>query len=235
MPLRRVSSWSVGLVLVALVGVAWHVREARASQGSSPPALGTELRYVGRDPLTGMPARIDDRFIADIERAVERYGKDPGQPVPPPPAGPIDIASLTIERLGLRDAPMGRYGLDAYGRLDVPQDTATVGWNPAYNDLPGEGGSTFFAAHFEYGGRPGVFNRLSALRPGDGVEVALSDGTRHRYRVTSNIEYALGTIDMGALLHGREGAESITLMTCSGPANEGEYAFRTVVLAERVD
>jgi hypothetical protein len=24
-------------------------------------------------------------------------------------------------------------------------------------------------------------------------------------------------------------------MTCSGPANEGEYAHRTVVLAERLD
>ena len=75
----------------------------------------------------------------------------------------------------------------------------------------------------------------STLLPGDTIEVALTDGTLHRYRVTSTVEYALGTIDMGALLHGREGIESITLMTCSGPANEGEYAFRTVVLAERAD
>lgn len=205
------------------------------SQGVRATGLAAELRYVGRDPLTGMPARVDDRFISEVERSIERYGKDPGQPVQAPPPGAVDIVSVTIDQLGLRDAPVGRYGLDAYGRLDVPQDTSTVGWNPAYNALPGEGGATFFAAHFEYAGRPGVFNRLSALAPGDEIEVALSDGTRHRYRVTSNIEYALGTIDMGALLHGREGTESITLMTCSGPANEGEYAFRTVVLAERAD
>lgn len=208
---------------------------AAQSQSARATGLGAELRYVGRDPLTGMPARVDDRFIADAERAIERYGKDAGDPVPAPASGPVDVASMTIERLGLRDTPVGRYGLDAYGRLDVPQDAVTVGWNPAYNALPGEGGATFFAAHFEYAGRPGVFNRLSTLTAGDSVEVALSDGSRHSYRVTSTIEYALGTIDMGALLHGREGIESITLMTCSGPANEGEYAFRTVVLAERIE
>lgn len=204
-------------------------------QAARATGLGAELRYVGRDPLTGMAARVDDRFIAEVERSIERYGKDPGKPVPAPPAGSVDIASLTVARLSLLDAPVRRYGLDAFGRLDVPQDSSTVGWNPAYNSLPGDGGATFFAAHFEYAGRPGAFNRLSALVPGDEIEVALSDGTRHRYRVTSNSEYALGTIDMGALLHGREGRESITLMTCSGPANEGEYAFRTVVLAERAD
>jgi hypothetical protein len=223
-----------GLVAVALAA-AWAGDPAIHAQVSPGPGFGAELRYIGRDPLTGMPARVDDRFIAESERAIERYGKDPGQPVPPPPAGPVDIASITIARLGVSAAAVGRYGLDAYGRLDVPQDTTTVGWNPAFNTVPGQGGATFFAAHFEYAGRPGVFNRLSTLLPGDPIEVALTDGTVHRYRVTSTIEYALGTIDMGALLHGREGIESITLMTCSGPANEGEYAFRTVVLAERVD
>ena len=122
-----------------------------------------------------------------------------------------------------------------FGRLEVPQDTSTIGWNPAYCALPGEGGATFLAAHVSYGGRPGVFARLSTLRAGDEVEIMLNDGASHRYRVTSTIEYALGTIDMGALLKGREGIESITLMTCSGPPNEGEYAFRTVVLCGRVE
>jgi hypothetical protein len=65
--------------------------------------------------------------------------------------------------------------------------------------------------------------------------VTLSDGSVHRYRVTSVVEYELGTIDMGALLYAREGVESITLMTCSGPPSRGEYWYRTVVLAERVD
>ena len=116
-----------------------------------------------------------------------------------------------------------------------PLDNATVGWNPAWAAMPGSGRSTFFAAHFEYRGVPGVFFRLSTLKAGDIVEAVLSDGGVVRYRVTSTVDYALGTIDMGALLRGREGVESVVLMTCSGPADEGEYPSRTVVLGERVE
>ena len=197
--------------------------------------FGEELRYIGRDGLTGMPIRVDDVFIAETELAIERYGQDAREPQPPPPPGPIDIATVSIPKLGLNQTRTARFGLDAYGRLDVPQDTSTIGWNPAYCSLPGEGGTTFLAAHVSYGGRPGVFARLSTLTQGDAVTVALTDGTSHSYAVTSVVEYALGTIDMGALLHGREGFESITLMTCSGPPDEGEYAFRTVVLTVRSD
>jgi hypothetical protein len=197
------------------------------------PGFGEDLRYIGRDGRTGLPARVDDVFIYETERAIERYGQDARDPVPPPPPGPVDITSVSIEKLGLSRVRVGRYGLDAFGRLDVPQDTTTIGWNPAYCALPGAGGATFLAAHVRYQGRPGVFARLSTLVPGDGVTVALSDGSSHPYTVTSVVDYALGTIDMGALLRGREGFESITLMTCSGPENEGEFAFRTVVLAVR--
>lgn len=199
----------------------------------TPPGFGEGLRYVGRDGLTGMPARVNDRFIAETERAIERYGLDAREPVPPPVPGPVDIAWLTVARLGISRAGVARYGLDAYGRLDVPQDTSTVGWNPAYCQLPGNGGATFLAAHVYFGGRPGIFARLSTLAGGDSLEIGLNDGAVHAYRVTSVVDYALAAIDMGAILRGREGIESVTLMTCSGPPNEGEYAFRTVVLAER--
>lgn len=197
------------------------------------PGFGEQLRYVGRDGLTGMPARVDDHFIAETERAIERYGLDAREPVPPPAPGPVDIGWVTIERLGIMRARVARFGLDAYGRLDVPQDTTTVGWNPAYCALPGEGGATFLAAHVYFGGKPGIFARLSTLTSQDTIQIGLSDGSSHRYRVTSVVDYALGAIDMGAILRGREGMESVTLMTCSGPPNEGEYAFRTVVLTEK--
>lgn len=221
------------MLCAATAGYFVYGNEARAETTSV--GIAEQLRYIGRDPLTGLAAPVDDRFIAEVERAIERYGKDEGRPVPPPPVTGLDITTITVPKLGLNAAPVARFGLDAFGRLEVPQDTQHVGWNPEYNSLPGEGGATFFAAHYEYAGRPGVFNKLSTMVAGDTVEVVLSDGSQHRYRVTSTVDYDLASIDMGAILHGREGRESITLMTCSGPPNAAGYPERTVVLAERVD
>jgi len=244
---RRGASYNHGMrarrfvcstALAVLAGFVSLSPGAAGPADAAPPApigggIFAQLRYVGRDPATGLPASVDDRFIAEVERGVERYGKDEVQPVPPPPAGPVDVERLQVPALGV-DAPVARFGLDRFGRLDVPQDARTVGWNPAYSRLPGEGGATFLAAHVEFAGAPGVFNQLSSLHPGAYLSIVLTGGTVRLYRVTSVVDYALGAIDMGALLHGREGVESVTLMTCSGPANEGEYPLRTVVLAELV-
>lgn len=228
---------AVLLLVSSAAGGSWllHRDDAAAEGGPSrAPALAEQLRYIGRDVSTGLPTPIDDRFIAEVEFSYERYGKDETAAEPPPPLTGLDVVGVAAPAIAV-DARVGRYGLDAFGRLDVPQDGTTVGWNPAYSALPGQGGATFLAGHFTYGGFPAVFSRLAELREGDVVTVALSDGSAYRYRVTSVADYHLATIDMGALLAGREGMESITLMTCSGPAIEGEYDSRTVVLAERLD
>jgi Sortase domain len=228
------------LAAVTAVGISFFATAARgggsvtAAEELAPLGIGEQLRYIGRDLATGAPTSVDDRFIAEVERAVERYGKDEVPAEAAPPATGADVATVAIPAPGV-NATAGRYGTDNFGRLEVPQDTHRIGWNPAYAALPGSGGSTFFAAHFEYGGVPGVFFRLSTLSAGEEVRVTLTDGSMHRYRVTSTIDYALGDIDMGALLDGREGVESITLMTCSGPIKDGNYELRTVVLAERID
>jgi LPXTG-site transpeptidase (sortase) family protein len=180
-----------------------------------------------------MGSTVGDRFIAAVEESFETYYEEDREPVPPPELTGPTVVRLEIPALGV-SAAVAPYGLDRAGRLDVPQDTATVGWNPGFTSTPGAGGSTFFAAHYEYLGRPGVFHELSSLRPGDEIRVTLSDGGVLRYKVTSTLDYALATIDMGAILAGREGVESLTLMTCSGPGDGGRYPLRTVVLAEAV-
>ncbi len=223
----------VALLLAGLLIARPMARDASAE--AAPHGLAEQLRYVGRDPLTGAAAPVDDGFIAAVEKSIDRYGKDEGEAVPAPALEGTDVSWLSVPALSVTKAPVQRFGLDAFGRLEVPQDTQHVGWNPAYNSLPGGGGSTFFAAHFEYAGRPGVFNQISSLKAGDSIAVGLSDGSIHTYRVTSAVDYNLAAIDMGAVLHGREGRESITLMTCSGPPNANGYPQRTVVLAERTD
>jgi LPXTG-site transpeptidase (sortase) family protein len=232
--------WLVaGLVLLLSIafGGLWlssrDAGEAADREAPPAPAFSAELRYIGRDGVTGMPVRVDDRFIAERQRGIERYGQDRREPVPPPPKNGAEISALRVPSLEINHET-GRYGLDEYGRLDVPQDRTTIGWHPAYSSLPGEDGATFLAAHYEYQGQPGVFYSLATLEPGSVVYIETEDGGTHAYRVTSTIDYDLAVIDMGALLRGREGVESVVLMTCSGPVVQGNYQWRTVVLAERV-
>jgi 3-oxoacyl-[acyl-carrier protein] reductase len=120
----------LALIAVALVmGGGWLASQAgsaRADGAGSPPSLAEQLRYVGRDTATGMPAPVDDRFIAQVEHEISRYGKDAGEPVPPPPVSGTDVSWLTIPKLGVERAPVGRYGVDAYGRLDVMVTNAGV-------------------------------------------------------------------------------------------------------------
>lgn len=194
------------------------------------PSLASQLRYIGRDGVTGQPVRVDDRFIAAIEKDFEEYGKVEREAEPPPPVGADDVVRLRIPVLGI-DAQVARFGLDTFGRLDVPSDATTVGWHPAYSDLPGAGGACFMAAHVSWAGGEGVFARLAALPVGSEAVVVLASGAEVAYRVTSVVDYPLEAIDMGALLMGREGMESLALMTCSGPPDEGEYPLRTVALA----
>lgn len=230
------SGVSVFAALAALLAAGGPVGENEAAAApAAAPGLASQLRYLGRDPVTGLPTNVDEQFIAATRRAVERYGKDeqPARAPSPLTAGTIDVRSVVIPSLGVRPA-VTRMGVDRYGRLDVPDNNLNVAWYPDFSALPGDDGSTFLAAHFVHAGRPGVFNRLATLRPGDEVVVTLSNGANHRYLVRSTVDYHLGAIDMGAILRGLEGAESLTLMTCSGPPDEGEYAYRTVVLAERV-
>ncbi len=223
-------------MLVSAGAAGWLAWPGAASAADTPPAaappLSEQLRHVGRDGATGLASWVGEGFIAQREQGVERYGKDEREPVPPPAADGPTISELTIPGLGV-DAPVERLGVDKFGRLDVPQDSVTVGWHPAYSTMPGAEGATFLAAHYEYGGTPGTFYRLASLQPGETFSLVLDDGEVHEYVITSALDYELGDIDMGALLRGREGMESVTLMTCSGRFVDGTYDYRTVVLAER--
>ena len=78
----------------------------------------------------------------------------------------------------------------------------------------------------------GFEDRLEFLK--DVITVQLSDGTSVQYRVTSALDYVLETIDMGAILEGREGREGLTLMTCSGTPDARGFSERTLVLADRI-
>jgi hypothetical protein len=108
-----------------------------------------------------------------------------------------------------------------------------VAW---YRDggAPGLRGSTVLAAHVDYAGRAGAFYRLGAARPGQVVEVALSDGARARYRVVSLHRYRKAALPPA--LFSTQGAPRLVLITCGGRFDRStrHYADNVVVLATPV-
>src|SRR5688500_17233472 len=84
----RVAAVLAGVVALVAAGSGLEFRSGglpptASAKASAPPDIATQLRYIGRDTLTGRPTAVDDRFIAELEGQIERYGKDEREAIPP--------------------------------------------------------------------------------------------------------------------------------------------------------
>jgi hypothetical protein len=163
----------------------------------------------------------------------------------PAPAGPVvpvrqlqaaGVArpvALTIPSIGVQ-ATIVNLGLTASGALQVPSSTAAAGWYTA-SPRPGAIGSAVIAGHIDSRAGPGVFFRLSQLRPSDRVYVRRADGTLAVFRVTAVRMYVKDSFPTLAVYGPAPDAE-LRLITCGGtfdPAGRS-YLSNTVVYAVAV-
>jgi LPXTG-site transpeptidase (sortase) family protein len=128
-------------------------------------------------------------------------------------------------------APVLSVGVDSNNQFAVPA-ADTVGWYE-HSSLPGRNGATVLAAHVDYGGVPGAFFNLGDLRPGDPLEIVMTDGSVLRYRVTFNTEYQKTELPAEELFR-KTGDSVLQLITCGGqfdPENRS-YLANVVVTAE---
>ena len=152
----------------------------------------------------------------------------------------MKIPSLSV------DYPIEKLGLKSNNEMDTPHDTTgKIGWYNIY-DKPGFHGNAFFSAHVNYEGKDGPFAKLAKSGVGDEIDVQMASGPLYTYKIIRKQRYDVATIDMGALLWPKEkpeGAEWITLMTCSCDAGRfvpnpgsiyGECLDRDVVVAQRI-
>jgi LPXTG-site transpeptidase (sortase) family protein len=163
-------------------------------------------------------------------------------PTLPAPTGPIAAApqrrpapvsppvALTIPAIGVQTT-LVRLGLTAAGALQVPSSTAVAGWFTG-SPRPGAVGPAVIAGHIDSRAGPGVFYRLSALRPGDEVYVRRADGTLAAFRVTAVHQYPKDDFPTGAVYGATPDAE-LRLITCGGTFDyaTGSYLSNTVVYA----
>ncbi|HET8618827.1 MAG TPA: class F sortase [Acidimicrobiales bacterium] len=155
----------------------------------------------------------------------------PPAPVTPDvPVGGAEPTALAIEALGVSGAPVRPVGVEPDGgAMEIPP-VDEVGWY-RFGARPGDPGSTVLAAHVAYDGVDGVFRHLDDLGAGDGVTVALSDGSMQAFVVTDVARYPKSALP--AAVWAREGDPQLVLITCGGEfdAEARSYEDNVVVFA----
>jgi LPXTG-site transpeptidase (sortase) family protein len=136
-------------------------------------------------------------------------------------------AEMEIPKLGVR-APVVGVGTEPDGKMGSPTTGDDVGWWRGRR--VGEG-NALFAAHVDWGGRPGPFARLGELEAGDEVIVRGEEGTV-TYRI-SWLKTMDRNIDATELLGNGHG-QVATLITCFGPFDRSIGTRRERLVARAV-
>jgi len=139
--------------------------------------------------------------------------------------------ALTIPSIGVQTS-LVNLGLTASGALQVPSSTAVAGWYTG-SPRPGATGSAVIAGHIDSRAGPGVFFRLSRLRPGDRVYVRRADGTLAAFRVTAVQAYPKDSFPTLAV-YGPAPDPELRLITCGGIFDPGQRSYLSNIVAYAV-
>jgi sortase (surface protein transpeptidase) len=142
---------------------------------------------------------------------------------------------LRIEALGI-DAPVGAYGVDGNGQMDVPDNVTEAGWYK-FGPAPGQPGSAVIAAHVDLAGPGrGLFYDLDELEPGDLISVIHADGSVSDFEVFARSVYLKSELPLETIFS-RTGSPVLTLITCGGgfSRSANSYDSNVVVYAIPVE
>lgn len=145
---------------------------------------------------------------------------------------PVPPVRIVIPELGV-DAPVDAVGVYQDGSVEIPEDVARVGWYRFGADPASGSGSTVIVGHrdgFDQGA--GAFYSISALEPGDEVELQLSDGSTRQYEVVAREAVAKEVLPSDDIFD-EGGPERLTLVSCVGyfDRENGGYQENVIVTA----
>ncbi len=173
-------------------------------------------------------------------------------------ARPTVVANLNITELGNNDrllipkisvdAPLSLKTVGLDGQMpdpNGPDDVAYYDFSawPGLGGGPGKGGNSVFAGHVDSGKKPckngtrqppceAVLWDLRTLKLGDEIQVRVS-GVVYKYQVSGSQQVNAVTTDWSVYV-ASTAEESITIITCGGDFNHGEYNNRQVIVAKKV-
>jgi sortase (surface protein transpeptidase) len=202
---------SAAVLVLSLIGITALVTGSR-DQPRQPPLAAAATDAA---PPDSAPA-------ADASSSALTTGPLMGTSVPTR----VVIPALDV------DVPLTGLGQQADGTMQVPTDAATVGWYTRA-PTPGSLGPAVLAGHVDYRNKPGTFNKLTDLKPGDSVNVDRADGSMAMFTVVKVERYAKARFPTNAV-YGAINRAGLRLITCGGNFDSaaGHYEDNIVVYAD---
>ena len=160
---------------------------------------------------------------ATVSLASSREVATPRKQMPTP-------VRVVIPAIGV-DARVVALGLNRDQTMQVPTKLADAGWFMPGPE-PGEQGAAVVVGHVASRSGPGVFARLSKLRPGAVITVHLRGGSTVRFVARSSIRVAKSRFPTNRV-YARTPQPTLRLITCAGTLNPstGHHPDNYIVFA----
>jgi hypothetical protein len=152
------------------------------------------------------------------------YAAAGGGPEPLPPLPVVRPVGLTAPTIGVAETELVDLERLPGGELEVPVDFARAGWF-VDGAVPGSAGPAVIAGHVDSRSGPAVFYRLRDLRPGDPIDVALSDGSVAGFVVDDVVRFPKDAFPTAAVYGPVPGA-ALRLITCGGGFDPALRSYR---------
>lgn len=129
---------------------------------------------------------------------------------------------LTIPEIGV-DSSLEKLHQDSRGVLVAPAYADQAGWW-SKGVVPGDVGAAVIVGHLDTIQGPAVFVRLKQLRPGDLIEIRMSDGRTVKFRVDGShvVDKALFPSKQ---VYGATPDAQLRLITCSEPFDPVAHSY----------
>lgn len=146
----------------------------------------------------------------------------------------MEPAQLLIPAIGV-DASIDGYGLDADGKMEVPDEGESIAWYER-GAKPGAQGNSVLAGHVDDQSGPAVFYDLKELEQGDEITVVDEAGASLTFQVTHMESYPYDDAPL-SVVFGSSSSRNLNLITCTGEFDRdaGTHRERLVVFTELVE
>ena len=213
--MRRTAGAGAALAALLLLAAC-----SAAGEQAAPPATAG----ASAAPATPAPATPGPGDAGALQNPVAAAAPARSSAVP---------VRVVIPAIGV-DSTLESLTRDETGWIQPPVQVDEAGW---YRDgvVPGDIGPSVIAGHVDSRIGPGVFLDLTALVPGDTVDVVLSDGSTRTFSVTGSVSVPKEDFPTEDV-YGPSPTAQLRLITCGGVFDDsyGHYVDNVVVSADRI-